>query len=242
MKIAAWSGPRNISTAMMRAWENRSDCVVSDEPLYAAWLEASGADHPGRDEVIAAGETDWQRVTGYLSGPNPDGSALWYQKHMCHHLIEGLDMSWTDSMQHVFLIREPEAVVASYVKARGTEEVTPQDVGLPQQLALYEWISRRQGKSPPVIDSQAFLQDPATQLHALCERMGIGFDDAMLSWPAGPRATDGVWARYWYDAVWRSTGFGAPARHRPELDGRPAAVARICRPLYEALLEHRLQS
>ncbi|MCC5864199.1 MAG: hypothetical protein JJU31_03665 [Wenzhouxiangella sp.] len=239
MKIAMWSGPRNISTAMMRAWENRRDCAVVDEPLYAAWLADSGADHPGRDEVIAAGETDWRKVVARLTGPNPDGQPLWYQKHMCHHLIDGMSWDWIANLTNVFLVRRPDAVVASYVRARGTEQITPDDIGLPRQIELFDWLSQRQAP-PPVIDSDAFLGDPRGHLQALCRHLGIDYNDCMLHWPPGPRDSDGVWAPHWYASVQASTGFQPPRQQMISLSGALAAVADACQPQYQALMAHRL--
>jgi hypothetical protein len=240
MRIAMWSGPRNISTAMMRAWENRPDCVVSDEPLYAAYLAATGLDHPGRDEVIAAGETDWRRVAERLIGPIPEGRPLWYQKHMSHHLLPGMDTGWVHGLSNVFLIRDPAAVVDSYLKSRAT--VVPTDIGLLQQLDLFHAVAERQGQAPPVIDADEFLQQPEAQLRALCSRLGIGFSDRMLQWPAGPRASDGVWGPHWYAAVWQSTGFEPWRPRTPRLDATASAVAEACRPAYEALLAHRMMA
>jgi Sulfotransferase domain len=234
MRIAAWSGPRNISTAMMRAWENRGDCAVSDEPLYAAYLAATGLDHPARDEVIAAGDTDWRRVAVALTGPVPDGKPLWYQKHMAHHLLPGMDTAWVHGLANVFLIREPCAVVASYRKSRAT--CVPEDIGLLQQVELFEELVERGGRVPPVIDADAFLKAPEPHLRTLCERLGVPFSTRMLHWPTGPRASDGVWAPHWYDAVWKSTGFEPWRPRMVRLDGEALAVALACRPAYERLL------
>ena len=243
LRIAMWSGPRNISTAMMRAWENRPDCHVSDEPLYAAWLKLSGAEHPGREEVIEAGETDWRQVAADLTrGPVPGGQAIWYQKHMCHHLDEAIELDWIGELTNVFLIRRPDEVVASYVRARGTEDIYPEDVGLPQQVMLFDWLEKTTGQLPPVIDGGDFLTDPEGHLRALCKWLDIEFLPAMLSWPPGPRETDGVWAKYWYDAVQRSTGFSPPKRREVSLSGRAAEVAESCQPLYEQLYAHRLKN
>ena len=242
LRIAMWSGPRNISTAMMRSWENRPDCHVCDEPLYAAWLELSGADHPGRDEVIEAGETDWRKVVADLTcGPVPGGHSIWYQKHMCHHLDEAIELDWIAELTNVFLIRRPDEVVASYVRARGTEDIVPEDVGLPQQIMLFDWLEKTTGHLPPVIDSGDFLADPEGHLRALCQWLDIDFLPAMLSWPPGPRESDGVWAKYWYDAVQRSTGFARPKHREISLSGRAAEVAEFCRPLYQRLYAHRLR-
>lgn len=239
VRIAMWSGPRNISTAMMRAWENREDCAVSDEPLYAAYLAATGIDHPGRDEVIAAGDIDWRRVADALLGPVPGGKAIWYQKHMNHHLLADMDTDWVLALRNVLLIRDPAEVVASYIKSRAA--VTPDDIGLPQQGRLFDLLCDAVGEAPIVIDAGDFLRAPEAHLRALCGRLGIAFTPRMLSWPAGPRDSDGVWAPYWYDAVWRSTGF-EPWRPREEtLTGDALAVADSCRPIYERLHEKRMK-
>ena len=238
LRIAMWSGPRNISTAMMRAWENRGDCAVSDEPLYAAYLAATGLDHPAREQVIAAGETDPEKVVAALLGPVPGGCPLWYQKHMSHHLLPGMAHEWIHSLANVLLIREPGEVVSSYVKSRAT--VTPEDIGLPQQLRLFDELSDRNGAAPPVIDAGDFLRAPEAHLRALCARLGIPFTERMLQWPAGPRDSDGIWAPHWYAAVWASTGFEPWRPREVQLDGEAARVAEACRPAYETLHAHRL--
>jgi hypothetical protein len=236
IRIAAWSGPRNISTAMMRAWENRPDCVVVDEPLYAHYLQVTKLDHPARDAVIAAGDPDWRRVARWLTGPVPDGRAIWYQKHMSHHLLPGMDTAWVQGLANVFLIRDPALVVASYVKSRA--HVAPADIGLLQQLALFDELADALGQAPPVIDAERFLQSPDSQLHALCQALGLPFSERMLSWPAGPRPSDGVWAPHWYAAVWQSTGFEPWRDKRVPLPPDLHGVA--CRPAYERLLAHAL--
>lgn len=242
LRIAAWSGPRNISTALMRAFENRTDCTVTDEPFYACYLASTGIDHPGREEVIRAGETDWRVVVEQLTGPVPGNHPVWYQKHMCHHMLPEMDTDWIHKLTNIFLIREPEAVVASYVRARKTGHITPEDIGLPQQAALFDTLMAAAGEAPIVIDSSAFLTSPEKHLRALCERLGIPFSARMLSWPPGPRATDGIWAPYWYRSVWKSTGFKPPRELEDiELEGRAAEVAQTCRPMYEHLREFRLE-
>ena len=238
LRIAMWSGPRNISTAMMRAWENRGDCAVSDEPLYAAYLAATGLDHPGRDEVIADGETDPRKVVAALLGPVPGDRPLWYQKHMSHHVLPGLAHDWIHGLANVLLIRDPAEVVASYVKSRAT--VTPEDIGLPQQARLFDELADCSGTAPPVIDAADFLKAPEAHLRALCAWLGIDFTDRMLAWPAGPRDSDGIWAPHWYDAVWRSTGFEPYRAREPQLSGDAARVAEACQSAYERLRAHRL--
>ncbi|MDO9379245.1 MAG: HAD family hydrolase [Nocardioidaceae bacterium] len=241
-RIAMWSGPRNISTAMMRAFENRADCVVLDEPLYAAYLGRTGLDHPGRDEVVAAGETDLAAVVHDLvhgEPPDADGSTrVHYAKHMSHHLPDDLDLGWTEAFCNVLLVRDPAEVVASYVRSR--ESCEPDDIGLLQQARLAEhWRSR--GTDVPVVDAADFLRDPETHLRWLCDHAGIDFDPAMLTWPAGPRASDGVWAPHWYDAVNRSTGFEPYRPRQVDLSPHDAAVAEACRPAYDGLAARRVR-
>lgn len=239
LRVAMWSGPRNISTAMMRAWENRGDCAVSDEPLYAAYLAATGLDHPGREEIIADGDIDFERVAQALStGPAPGGRPVWYQKHMTHHLLPGHHTGWVRGLANVFLIRDPAEVVESYLKSRAT--VVPEDIGLLQQAALFDEVAEHLGQAPPVIDADDFLRAPALYLRALCERLGIGFTERMLAWPAGRRDSDGIWAPYWYDAVWQSTGFEPWRARSPRLSNDAQRVADACRPAYDRLRAQRL--
>ncbi|MET0226097.1 MAG: hypothetical protein ABW187_06630 [Dokdonella sp.] len=239
LRIAMWSGPRNISTAMMRAWENRGDCAVADEPLYAHYLAHSGLDHPLREEIIAHGDTDWRSVTAALAGAVPGGQPIWYQKHMSHHLLPHIDRTWVHGLANAFLIREPSAVVQSYVKARA--DVCADDIGLPQEVRLFDELAEFRGHAPPIIDADDFLRAPQAHLRALCAHFGIAFSDRMLHWPAGPRTSDGLWAPHWYAAVWRSTGFEAPVGKSIRLDGEAARVADTCRPLYEHLYRFRLR-
>jgi hypothetical protein len=192
LRLAAWSGPRNISTAMMRAWENRPDAVVVDEPFYAHYLSSTGLDHPGREEIIAAGETDWRKVVAALVGPSSRGRAVFYQKHMTHHMLPHVGTEWFSEVSHAFLLRDPREVLLSYVKSRPT--VTVEDLGVPRQWEIYERVRGLSGSNPVVIDAGEFLRDPGGHLRAWCAALGIPFTQRMLSWPAGPRDTDGVWA------------------------------------------------
>ena len=240
IRIALWSGPRNISTAMMRAFGNRPDTAVVDEPFYAAWLADSGADHPMRQEILAAQSTDWRRVVAALLGPVPGGRAIFYQKQMAHHITPDMDLAWMAGCRNAFLIRRPEEVLASYVVRRA--DVTLEDIGFPQLAALFDREAQRLGAPPPVIEARDVLADPAGALTALCEAVGIDFHPAMLRWPAGRRPSDGVWAPAWYDAVERSTGFAPP---RPpvsfgNLDPTLKPVAEAARAYYERLARHRI--
>lgn len=239
LRLAMWSGPRNISTAMMRAFENRTDCRVIDEPLYAHYLAATGSDHPGRADVIAHGETDWRRVVASLLGPVPNAQPIWYQKHMTHHLLPDMERDWILQLTNVFLIRDPRDVVASYIKSRAA--IAADDIGLRQEVALFDFVAAHLGHAPTVIDANSFLTAPEAHLRALCTQLGIAFSARMLHWRPGPRASDGVWAPHWYSAVWQSSGFEAPRTREPMLDDAAAEVAEQARPWYEHLYRHRLR-
>ena len=240
LRLAMWSGPRNISTALMRAWENRADCVVWDEPLYGYYLEKTGIDHPGASDIIADHGSDADSIIARCIGEIPDGKSIFYQKHMTLHLLPELDRGWLDSLENCLLIREPEAGIASYGAVRS--QPTLEDIGFVQQAELFETVERQSGRRPLVIDSREFLLDPRRMLMAICDHCAIEFDDAMLQWPAGPRDSDGIWAKYWYDSVWQSTGF-APYRERSyELDAHAKAIVEQARPHYEKLHALRLRA
>lgn len=229
-----WSGPRNISTAMMRAWENRSDTVVVDEPLYSAYLSRTGLDHPARDEVIASQPSSYDEAVAGLSAPLPDGRSVHYAKHMTHHLLPDDEIGWVHDFRNILLIRDPAEVVASYVKSR--EACEPDDIGLLQQIRLFDEL----GGTPPVIDAADFLRAPEGHLRWICDWLGIEFTPSMLSWPPGPRDSDGVWAPHWYDAVWASTGFTAYQPREVTLTDHDRAVAEACRPAYQRLWQARV--
>ncbi|MGH6910247.1 MAG: hypothetical protein ACREE0_21375 [Phenylobacterium sp.] len=237
IRIAMWSGPRNISTAMMRSFENRPDCAVVDEPFYAAYLAQTGLKHPMTAEVLASQPTDWRVVADALVEDEP--AAVYYQKHMTHHMLPGFGLDWTHRCLNSFLIREPEAVLASYVAKRA--EVTLDDIGVVRQRELFDREADRLGKAPPVVLGADVLADPEGMLRRLCEALGIHFDAAMLSWPAGRRDSDGVWSPAWYEAVARSTGFEAPERKAaPALTPELQRIADAARPHYEALAAYKL--
>jgi len=241
IRIAMWSGPRNISTAMMRSFENRPDTAVLDEPFYAAYLAASGAQHRMRDEVLASQPNDWRDVVTGITGPVPGGRRVFYQKHMTHHMWPDFGVDWTAGFTNAFLIREPERVLASYVRKQ--HNATLADIGVERQAELFDREADRLGRAPPVMEGVDVLADPEAALSRLCAALGIAFDPHMLSWPAGRRETDGVWAPAWYDAVERSTSFQAQAEDEgpPRLDGELQRVADAARPYYERLAAHVLR-
>ena len=237
-RIAMWSGPRNISTAMMRSFENRGDTAVWDEPFYAAYLNTTGREHPLRYQVIAAGETDWRLVVDAVIGPIPDKKQIFYQKHMTHHMIPGVDRSWLAQVTNCFLIRRPENVLASYTAKHA--DVTLTDIGFVQQAELFKQVSDALGAPPPVIDAADVLIDPKGTLTRLCAALGITFRENMLSWPAGLRNSDGVWAAHWYGAVEKSTAFAPPNPDIRDLPPELTSIADAARPHYEELSAHRL--
>ena len=238
-RIAMWSGPRNISTAMMRSFEARGDTAVTDEPFYAAYLHRTGIDHPLRDEVLASQSTDPREVAAGLVGPVPGGKPIWYQKHMTLHLLEGFDRDWMSQVLNAFLIRDPPAVLASYAAKR--THVTLADLGFLQQRRLFEREAERLGASPPVVDAADILANPARTLERLCRALGIAYTASMLGWPRGPRPTDGVWAPAWYQSVERSTGFEPRGVESAALLPPPLQrLADEAQPHYEALKAHCL--
>jgi len=240
VRIAMWSGPRNISTAMMRSFENRPDTAVSDEPFYAAYLARTGLDHPMRDEVLASQPQDWAEVAADLLGAVPGGRAIWYQKHMSHHMLEGFGLDWSLQCRNGFLIRDPASVLASYTVKRA--EVSLAEIGIVQQRELFDRVCDRLGHAPPVVEGAQVLASPRGALMALCEALGIDFSGSMLSWPPGRRDTDGVWAPAWYDAVERSTGFEPPSdRPPPQLSDDLARIADEARPHFEVLSKYKLK-
>lgn len=238
-RIAMWSGPRNLSTALMRSFGNRADTLVVDEPFYAYYLLETGLDHPGRDEVIAHHESDWRRVCARLHAPLPAGIRVHYQKHMTHHLLAGIDRRCLDGLTHAFLLRNPADMLRSLGNKLGRVRI--EDTGLPHQLEIFDRVRREIGRPPPVIDADDLLDDPEGILRTLCAALGIAFDPAMLRWPAGPRDTDGVWSKHWYESVERSTEFTRWERNMQPLPPPLAALEDEARALHETMHQHRLR-
>lgn len=237
--IAMWSGPRNISTALMRSWESRSDTMVVDEPLYAFYLKATGrTDHPGHQATLAHHSTDWQTAVTGLFQPAPEGISLCYQKQMAHHLLPQVKLSWTNDLVSCFLIRDPVEMITSLREFLPSP--TAADTGLPQQVRLFESIRQHAGNVPPVIDARDLLNDPEGMLRLLCGRLRVPFDDAMLSWKPGPRDSDGAWAPYWYDKVYQTTSFGPYRPKGMEVPPQMHVLRDECLDLYQQLAEYRI--
>ncbi len=238
VRLAMWSGPRNISTAMMRAWGNRPDTVVVDEPFYAFYLHRTGAGHPRAGEVMAQGETDWQAVVARLTGGLPENCRIFYQKQMTHHFLPGIDRAWLATVSNCFLIRDPAEVIASYLRKR--EEPTLDDLGFVQQEEIFEFVRDATGRTPPVVDARDVQEEPRRTLQLLCTAVGVEFSEAMLSWPPGLRATDGIWAKHWYGEVEQSTGFRKPRAEAPVIPAHLDGVLQAGRTIYHRLRQFRL--
>ncbi len=238
LRLAMWSGPRNISTAMMRAFENRPDTLVWDEPFYAYYLHTTGLNHPLANEIIQAGPRSWQTVVETAVGPIPDSARVWYQKHMAQHFLPAIDRDWLREVTNCFLIRDPLRVVASYRKR--LDEVTVDGLGFAQQTEIFEFIRQQSGQTPLVIDAKELLMNPEAGLRMFCERLEIPFYPQMLRWPAGPRESDGVWARHWYDTVQQSTGFAPYVDRSVRVPDELMPIVNACQPHYDRLFAQRM--
>jgi len=233
-----WSGPRNISTALLRSWGNRSDAFVTDEPFYAYYLYHHPVNHPGVEEIVGDGEIDWRKVVAWLTGPVPEGKRVWYQKHMAHHLQPEMEMAWMDSLTNCLLIREPREMLTSLLAVMPDPVLG--DTGLPQQYELFDRIRRRTGALPPVVDARDVLENPAGLLARLCDAVGLDFTASMLHWPPGARTTDGIWAKYWYANVERSTGFAPYSPKNQPVPEDFSGLLGECEEIYQSLYPHRL--
>ena len=238
LRIAMWSGPRNMSTTMMRSFGARADTVCVDEPFYAAYLQLTGLEHPLTEEIFASQSRDPVAVAADMqSCPDPT-ARVFYQKHMTHHMVDGIARDWMAACRNVFLIRHPARVIVSY--ARKMKTVSLEAIGFPQQLSLFEHAATLEGQVPLVIDSTDILRNPPVMMAALCEALGLDWSNSMLSWPEGARPEDGAWAPHWYDAVWRSTGFGPAPGDRPDVPPELAGIYAQALDIYQRLAAHRI--
>ena len=237
IRIAMWSGPRNISTAMMRAWDSRSDCAVMDEPFYGAYLQTTGLDHPMREQILRDHPTDWAEIAADCA--TTDAAQIVYQKHMSQHMVDSAPLDWMADVRHAFLIRPPAEVAASFqVKWEG---MGAEDLGFERQAALFSRVSDQTGKAAPVIEARDVLENPDGMLRALCGALDVPYDPAMLQWSPGRRPTDGVWAEHWYGAVEQSQGFAAPSPPKPVRQDL-LDIVQACEPAYELLRRHKLSA
>ena len=234
-----WSGPRNISTALMRSWESRSDTFVIDEPFYAHYLSVTNVDHPGRDEIVQRGETDQSVVSKGLISDIDDSCSIYFQKHMTHHMIPSVGRDWMKDVVNCFLIRNPKDMILSYTKVNSN--LSMHLLGLEEQYELFEYVTKINGRAPPVVDSKDILIDPRKTLSLLCEKVGVIFSEEMLSWSKGVRDTDGVWAKYWYDNVINSTGFNTYTEKNEVIRDEYFQLYEDCLKIYEKLSKHKIK-
>jgi hypothetical protein len=234
-RIAMWSGPRNLSTAMMYSFGGRADCMVVDEPFYATYLAKTVVVHPMQDAILASQSQDAHVVERQLL--DPVDRPVYYQKHMTQHMVEGVPRDWMAAVINVFLIRHPARVVASYAKKREGPKLD--DIGFRQQAELYDHVIAL-GQTPIVIDSHDIRDDPEGMMRKLCDAVGLAWDDGMLRWPSGGHASDGVWASHWYGAVHRSCGFADAEGDLPVLEPEYAKVAAQAMPFYDRLAAIKL--
>ena len=239
VRIAMWSGPRNISSAMMRSFENRPDTTVTDEPFYAYYLEKTGAKHPLRKEIIQNSECNYDNIVTYLTGSIPDKKKIWYQKHMAHHILSDMDLHWTGNVTNCFLIRHPKEVILSYEERFPIDSVD--QLGYKQLCLLFEYLVKETDARPPVLDSRDVLNHPREILKKLCDKIGISFMDQMLSWPAGRRESDGMWGQHWYKNVEHSTGFHKYQTKNKNIPDRLLSLYKECLSYFEILYLQRIR-
>lgn len=238
-KIAMWSGPRNISTALMRSFENRPDTFVTDEPFYAHYLYNSQEEHPLWEKIIQKGEINWDSVVQIVTGDIPKGKTIWLQKHMAHHNLPGKNLQWIEKMRNILLIRHPRDVILSYNKMYEVKNIT--QLGYPQQIELFKILTDKSSSVPIIIDARDVLEDPARMLKQLCNKLEIVFYQKMLSWPAGKRKSDGLWGEHWYRSVEKSTGFQKYTENNDAIPLKHKELFSECMSFYQQLYQHRMR-
>lgn len=236
--IAMWSGPRNLSTALMRSFENRTDTTVIDEPFYAHFLKQTNLNHPGRDEIISTQDSNWKSIVKKITGPIPQNKSIWYQKHMAQHNLEGCDISWIKNFHNCILIRDPKYVIPSYNKEYSLSD--EKLLGYSQQLDLIQMLEVEEGATPPIFDAIDILKNPEQALKKICLISGISFSDKMLQWPRGKRKSDGIWAKYWYGNVENSSGFKPFQKKNTLIDKELIPLYDKCLEGYNSMYEKRV--
>ncbi|MBS91427.1 MAG: sulfotransferase family protein [Rickettsiales bacterium] len=236
--IAMWSGPRNISTAMMRSFENREDTVVLDEPFYAYYLKNTNLAHPGKKKIIASQNNNWSEVVKICTKSFPNEKKIWYQKQMAQHILDGDSIDWIDGLRNCLLIRDPKLVINSYMKQFPLENIN--HLGYPQLCKILDHLEKKNGESPPIIDADDLLKNPKKILKKLCQKLEICFSSRMLSWPKGKRESDGVWAEHWYGRVVQTTGFDSHRKRKIKLDPILIPIYDSCMKYYEKMYKRRI--
>ena len=237
LRIAMWSGPRNLSTAMMRSFSSRDDVATADEPFYAHFLKTTKEEHPGREDVFAEQDSDWRNVADYLTGPIPDDKSVWYQKMMTHHIVGNMSLDWTEKITNCFLIRHPKDMILSYQKVYPKVDISL--LGCRQQVAIFDLVYQRTGEVPIVIEADDIAKNPSVVLSKLCDRLGIKFTEKMLSWPAGPNPSDGSWGKYWYKNVMKTTGFDPFKEKQDSIEKQHLSVYEECLDCYLKLHQYK---
>jgi len=237
-RISMWSGPRNISTALMRSFENRSDTAVIDEPFYSFFLKNTGIKHPIYKEVIEKYDSSWNNITNTLIGSIPNNKNIWYQKLMTHHWVDNQPLDWTINTINCFLIRNPKNVILSYLKIY--KDVTPELIGLPQQIKIFNYVIKKTNKIPTVISSEDILKTPKLMLKKLCHLLEIPFLEQMLSWPMGPRDSDGIWGKYWYRNVVKTSSFSNPPKKNEKFPKEFSSLLDECNEYYKQIEKYKI--
>jgi hypothetical protein len=237
MNIACWSGPRNISTAMMRSWSSRKDTFVTDEPLYAYYLQKSLIEHPLKNKIIDKYPTNIEKIKKYLINDNPKNKEVWYQKHMAHHILDFKELDFILSFKNAFLIRHPGLVINSFTKKNILSNSI--QLGYKQQKNIIDYLIKN-NKEFVVIDTNIFLKNPEKILKKWCKKINLNFDDRMLHWKKGIYKTDGIWASHWYNSVVNSNSFFGDIDNNFKVKKQYESIFDECFEYYEEILKYKI--
>lgn len=233
--ISLWSGPRNVSTALMYSFAQRDDMIVVDEPLYAHYLSNTDVDHIGKEVILKDMNNDGDEVIKSIL--NKKRQKFTFLKNMAHHWIK-LNNEYLNNMENIFLIRDPEEMLPSLNQQLSNP--TLRDTALKKQVEVYDYLVQT-GGAPTIIDSKDLLQDPKAMLIAICDRLTVPFDEKMLRWKVGARPEDGVWAKYWYHNVHKSEGFSSYKKKDGPFPEHLKPLLKECKPYYKFLSDNSLK-
>ena len=237
MIVACWSGPRNISTALMRSWSSRKDTFVTDEPFYAYYLKETKLKHPMHREIITKYSSNYNEIIKYLTNKIPDNRKIWYQKHMAHHLLDLNNIEWINNFKNCILLRHPKEVISSFSKKSKLSSV--EELGYPQQYEIIRFL-KKNNKSYTIIDSSELLKNPEKVLAAWCKKNNIKFDISMLKWEKGNHNNDGIWWESWYDNVIKTTGFQKYEKKDISIENKYDSIYNESMKYYNYLIEEKL--